>query len=1474
VLEEFGAAKPEVDWDGDVQIVALSADDSDDLTRQLGSFDGLADWFEIRSAAWRSRRAFQPALRWRLLLVVRRGQAELGALITAARKRLNSTRQAGSSVGISSGSVSVNSEAAGVFLGVAAPRGKLALLFPGQGSQYVGMLRDLACRFPRMLESLALSNEFSGPADVPLSNVIYPQSAFTEGERREHEQALRETEAAQRAIGAVSLGLLQILEDFGVSADLVGGHSFGELTALRAAGRLDDRSLAMLAAQRGRLMAGAARSEEAGAMVAVFAPLDEVRVVLQEHALDLVIANKNAPRQCVLSGPAAEIQRSAQVFATRNIATRPIGVSRAFHSRLVASAEGSFRSVLDSIPFTPTSIPVFANTTALPYPADPGAARAVLAGQLARPVEFVSQIEAMYRMGAHTFLEVGPDSKLTALVRAILEGRDHVAIAVDASRGGAGNVYDLACALASLAVQGHGVDLTRWDSKPQAAHPNRPGLTVKVCGANARPKETMNPTEGTKAHHANGQVSSHDLAGLKTVKHILPPASSQPLFESAPPAGIAGALQNARENLLALQRLAEQTAALHRQFLEGQDKTQQAFMKLLDHEQRLSWALLGSPGARTGLSHEQSPAAAQPESVRAPSIAAAPYIEPAPRRDLPIEKLEPQSLDVKLEALEQDAPREPVAPTASAHPVSPASNGSLTGIVVEVVSEKTGYPAEVLDLDMQLDADLGIDSIKRVEILSALQERLPALPSIRPELLGTSRSLREIVENLSDARTTAPETVPEQKSAETTRPADASAEIARVLVETVAEKTGYPAEMLELDMRLDADLGIDSIKRVEIFSAIQERMPSARAAGPEEIGTLGTLREIVAFLGRSADARPEPARRPATAYAPALPAGEPITRVSLDSVAEKTGSPIDLLELGIDTNGAAAAGPLVLSKLYPRARAFELPDRREAVSLRAGGMVWITDDGSPLALALERRLVERGIAARVIQLDQAVPPAANERLCGLIVLAPRDAIDHAFVTRAFRVMRGAAPALEESAARGGASFATVSRLDGSFGLNGLSGAASPISGALAAFAKTAGREWPAVECKAIDLDAVFDVPEGAARLIVEEFLKRGPDEVGINRHGRTVIDLDASMPSALARRRGMDLGRGDLVVISGGGRGITAEVALAIASAFQPRLVILGRSPAPGPEEEWLAAIHDEPSLKRALTARANRRLTPQELNQESRRLFAEREVRRNLERISSTGSPVIYQSVDVRDRDALRSALTRIRHQHGPVRGLVHGAGVLADRRIVDQTDAQFDLVYETKALGLEHLFEAIDPESLTLLVLFSSSSARFGRAGQVAYAAANEFLNKWAEQQASRLPSCRVISFNWGPWAGGMVTDALKPLFEQEGHSLIPLEAGAKLVVDESRQAGARPVEVVVAAEPRRADAPAPKKARRGFRGARSRRFAGCLSPRRGSRVVPGTGRPRHRWASGVAGRDDPGMDGRGCARSQPGPFGLRCR
>src|SRR5262249_52024947 len=141
------------------------------------------------------------------------------------------------------------------------------------------------------------------------------------------------------------------------------------------------------------------------------------------------------------------------------------------------------------------------------------------------------------------------------------------------------------------------------------------------------------------------------------------------------------------------------------------------------------------------------------------------------------------------------------------------------------------------------------------------------------------------------------------------------------------------------------------------------------------------------------------------------------------------------------------------------------------------------------------------------------------------------------------------------------------------------------------------------------------------------------------------------------------------------------------------------------------------------------------------------RAIRATLARIEASGARVEYHQVDVRDADEVRKVLDHVRAKHGPISGLIHGAGVLADRRIVDQTDEQFASVFDTKVAGLRALLDGARDDELKLLVLFSSTTARLGRVGQAAYAAANEALNKAAQHEARLRPNCRVRSLEWGP-------------------------------------------------------------------------------------------------------------------------------
>ncbi len=1429
VLEEADPAKPGIDWDGTTQILALSAESRAGLSAAITAFPRDLAWPELRERAALSRADFRHDAPHRLTLVVRR-EDDLKSLL----------EKAGATLGTKPVSPSPRDK---FYVGEGPAPGKLAMLFPGQGSQYVGMLRELACLFPDVQDALAKADA-SHDEGRSVSDPIYPYPAFNDEGRDAQNVALRATETAQPAIGAVSVGLLRVLEHFGVTPDATAGHSFGELTALRAAGWIDDDAFAALANERGRLMAQQAASGK-GAMLAVIAPADEIERILREEALLYVLANKNTPRQSVISGPSSDLERAVAAFTTRGVKTHVLNVSAAFHSPLVANASAPFLEALRAKPITPTATAVFANTTAGPYPTDSDQARALLAGQIARPVEFVAEIQAMAQAGVRVFLEVGPDSKLTSIVRAILDAdaaSTARAIAVDASRGERGNMADLASTLAELAAIGYPVDLSRWDNDPARPAPIRkPGLTVKLSGANVGPKRETAPASPIKSTPRPTAVSASppipSLQPQPTMTRMtesrLPPKSpvqanghapstnghppkASPIA-SADPNLIAQALRSAQENLVALQRLSEQSADLHRQFLEGQNNAHRTFQTLLEQQQRLTLASLGSgvPAASVSLPEPMIP--------RAPAAVAAPVRVVTPAREI-------APAPVKARAIEP-----PLARVSQA----PARAPRAESVLLEVVAEKTGYPAEMLELDMQLDADLGIDSIKRVEILSALQERLPEAPAVTPEHLGTLRSLRDIVAFL-DNGSPAHEVVP-SKAAQ--GPATQA-----VLLDVVAEKTGYPVEMLELDMQLDADLGIDSIKRVEILSALQERLPEAPTVTPEHLGTLRSLRDIVAFLDSGSE--------PLDSKLLKVVEKASTQAVLIEVVAEKTGYPAEMLELDMQLDADLGIDSIkrveILSALQERlpeaptvtpehlgtlrslrdiaaflgqkgetaarvpatpepvsappeppknpplhrlvVRAVDLPatGRGGSTVIRAGGEVWVTDDGAGLARALVARFVDLGYRARLFPWDAIPTGAAESRLDALVLLAPATGSTELNLN-ALRWVRAAGPALRSAGKAGSAALVSVSRLDGSFGLSGTDALSDPEAGGLAGLIKTAGQEWPEVRCKAVDLDPALGLSAETAARLADEVLTAGPTEVGLTRDGRRTLTLELSN---IEQNAGVNpVGPGEVVVIIGGARGVTAEVAVALAEAFQPTLVLLGRSPVPSAEPDWLAPLPSENEIKRAIATRANGHATPQLVNEQFRHVSANREILATLRRIEQAGGKAIYRQVDVRDASAVATEFQSLRDNFGPIRCLIHGAGVLADRRIEDKTDAQFLDVYETKAAGFRSVLEATASDDLRFLVAFSSSTARFGRTGQADYASANEVLNKYAQRESQRRPDCRVLAVNWGPWDGGMVTSSHKPLFLSEGIDLIPLADGARYLVDELRhEAPDRPVEIVI--------------------------------------------------------------------------------
>lgn len=465
----------------------------------------------------------------------------------------------------------------------------------------------------------------------------------------------------------------------------------------------------------------------------------------------------------------------------------------------------------------------------------------------------------------------------------------------------------------------------------------------------------------------------------------------------------------------------------------------------------------------------------------------------------------------------------------------------------------------------------------------------------------------------------------------------------------------------------------------------------------------------------------------------------------------------------------------------------------------------VTRDTLGVGDALVARLQELGVAAH-LHAAAEIPENSD----GLVFLDGLDPVlsrknSMALNRTAFLAAKKAGAQLSQ----GPGLFVTVQNTGGDFGLKGSAGC---WGAGLSGLAKTARLEWPQAWVKSIDLDCGNRTAPELAHVLAQELVSGGDEvEVGLHRDGaRTTMTLvtlamtaatattasEVSSPASGTPRPAVDAS--SVILATGGARGVTARCLISLAQEFKPRgFILCGRTPLES-EPECCRDIQGEAALKQALmkAARAaGETPTPRALGALAERVVRNREILANIQALREAGSQVEYICADICDAASLRAALEPICADMGPLTGIVHGAGVLADKLIVEKTAEQFDSVFHGKVRGLDQLLEAAEGSPLSLLCVFSSVAARSGNLGQSDYAMANEVLNKVAGFEATRRAgACLVKSFNWGPWEGGMVTPELSRHFRGLGIKMIPLQEGAEIFVNEIRAANRADVEIVV--------------------------------------------------------------------------------
>ncbi|MFC1744136.1 beta-ketoacyl synthase N-terminal-like domain-containing protein [Candidatus Riflebacteria bacterium] len=890
--------------------------------------------------------------------------------------------------------------------------GKVALLFPGQGSQDVNMFDRNIFKFPFLQKLLDDFDRFLISVDrLPISRHLYPLPARSKEESAENDKNLTQTDRAQLGLGFCNAAMFETLSRMGLKADCFAGHSYGELSALYAARALSFEDYIDLTRVRGDVMYQCSK-EGKGTMAAVKAPLGKIQELLEKWKSSITLANLNMPDQGVISGEKSEIEALIPKFKKEKIIAKQLPVSAAFHSPLMNDAAKPFKKFLEQLKINKPEVPVYSNVIASPYEGGGKRAAELLGLQLLNAVRFVEEIEKMYADGVRIFIECGPGNVLTNLVKNILKGKDILvlATALNKSRKRKPQNWPLSPFFNTLAMmiarQKINFNPDVLGERPQLKKKRKYSpVTIELNGANYIPEKTRKASfrKGKVLARASAKVASNTIQNQRTPekenvkisgttsqqKSIMagapgltgqnPPAtrfnqikvrSTSNIISQNPPGqtrinsgkkpAITGrgmplqerkAMNRNGNHLDEFIHYRQRLVEVHEQFLQLQMESNRIFEQML-HSTPTRQQLPASPESFN--QPEQPPIGLQQQPVQ-PYFSPAPpptpqypvhsvpmpaYV-PQPAPPLPavakiaaeplvkstnVSEFTPPQLSKKLETRP--------TPVAKAPVVAAKSNlrDELKGALFAIISEKTGFPEEMLNGEMDMENDLAIDSIRRVEILGAVQEKFPQAPVIDSSHLGVLNTIDQILNHLSAGEAaSSSEKADASKTAKTATPGRKD-EIGTELYKIIAEKTGFPVEMLNNDMDFESDLAIDSIRRVEILGAVQEQFPDAPVIDSSHLGTLNTIGQIVDFLGGSEtkhESKSEvEAKEPATCMSELFEkySIQDLTTSLLNIISEKTGFPKDMLKLDMDLETDLAIDSIrrveilgAMQELFPKA---------------------------------------------------------------------------------------------------------------------------------------------------------------------------------------------------------------------------------------------------------------------------------------------------------------------------------------------------------------------------------------------------------------------------------------------------------------------------------------------------------------------------------------------------------------------------
>ncbi|MCL4868970.1 MAG: SDR family NAD(P)-dependent oxidoreductase [Anaerolineae bacterium] len=731
--------------------------------------------------------------------------------------------------------------------------------------------------------------------------------------------------------------------------------------------------------------------------------------------------------------------------------------------------------------------------------------------------------------------------------------------------------------------------------------------------------------------------------------------------------------------------------------------------------------------------------------------------------------------------------------------------------VMAIVAEQTGYPEDMLELDLDMEADLGIDTVKQAETFAAIRKafdiprrddlKLRDYPTLR-HVVGFVKEMRPDLDAATGERgdgateASGPLVVSREPSAVSseqslTPHSSLLTPIQAQVMAIVAEQTGYPEDMLELDLDMEADLGIDTVKQAETFAAIRKAFDIPRR-DDLKLRDYPTLRHVVGFVK---EMRPELAvdsgQLAVSSEQSRSPHSSLLTPQSSNGkevVAEEPARPFPVerpqpLNLAL-SNQLTRRGPMpVLRPQLPLCKP-------TGIILNDTSRVIIQPDQGGVAEALTAQLTAMGVTVLTLNggdvektVQEWLAAAPVQGVYWLSALDPEPALsqidqptwqqlNQVRVKELYTTLRTLYPA--------NPFLVTATRLGGQHGY-GPTGAAAPLGGSVTGFTKAYKREKGSCLVKAVDFDAA--APEFIAQTLIGETVSDpGLVEVGYRQGSRWGISL-REQPLDLDETPLARFDENSLFVVTGAAGGITSAIVSDLAAATGATFYLLDLAAAPDPADPHIPLFRqDKEALKQQLineAKAAGEKPTPALIEKKIMAVERSEAALRAIESVQAAGGQAFYHSLDLRDGVAIAGVVNDIRHRFGRIDAFIHAAGVEISRTLPDKDPAQFNLVYDVKADGFYHLLHAAADLPISTTIVFSSVAGRFGNSGQTDYSAANDLLCKWTSY-LNQSGQTRAIALDWTAWGGiGMATRGSIPkIMEMAGIEMLPPEVGIPTV------------------------------------------------------------------------------------------------